>query len=57
MSKKTEFLSFRTTEENYDHLKDIRDKYDFPIGNTIHRMIEYFAKNGDAEKTFKELMK
>ena len=57
MSKKTEFLSFRTTEENYDHLKDIRDKYDFPVGNTIHRMIEYFAKSGDAKKTFVELTK
>ena len=57
MSKKTEFLSFRTTEENHKHLKAIQDRYDLPIGNTIHRMIEYFAKSGSAEKTFKELTK
>ena len=55
MSKKTEFLSFRTTGENHDHLKAIQEKYDLPIGNTIHRMIEYFAKSQSAEKTFKEL--
>ena len=57
MSKKTEKITFRTTEENANHLADIQDRYDLPIGNTIHRMIEYFAKSGNAEKTFKELMK
>ena len=57
MSKKTEKITFRTTDENLKHLQGIQDKYDFPIGNTIHRMIDYFAKDGDIEKTFKELMK
>jgi len=56
MSKKTEFLSFRTTEENHNHLKAIQEKYDLPIGNIIHRMIESFAKRGDAKKTFEELI-
>jgi len=57
MSKKTEFLSFRTTEENHNHLKAIQEKYDLPIGNIIHRMIESFAKDGDVDKAFKRIMK
>ena len=57
MVKKSERVTIRTTEQNVKHLQDIQDKYDLPIANTIHRMIEYFAKKGDAEKTFKELMK
>ena len=57
MSKKTEFLSFRTTEENLKHIQEIQDKYDLPIGNIIGRMIEYFAKHNDPKKTFEELMK
>ena len=57
MVKKSERVTIRTTEQNVKHLQDIQDKYDLPIANTIHRMIEYFAKKGDAEKTFKELTK
>ena len=57
MSKKTEFLSFRTTGECHDHLKAIQEKYDLPIGNIIHRMIESFAKDGDVDKAFKRIMK
>ena len=57
MGKKSEFLSFRTTAKNHNHLKAIHVKYDLPIGHIIHRMIEYFAKSGSAEKTFKELTK
>jgi len=56
MSKKSEFLSFRTTEECHNYLKDINAKYDLPIGNIIHRMIDYFAKDGDVGKTFKDIM-
>tara|TARA_B110001454_G_scaffold124856_1_gene116499 strand:- start:347 stop:517 length:171 start_codon:yes stop_codon:yes gene_type:complete len=56
MSKKTEFLSFRTTEENHNHLKAIQEKYDLPIGNIIHRMIESFAKDGNVDSTFKKIM-
>ncbi len=55
MSKKTEKITFRTTEECTKHLDAIQERYDLPVGNTIHRMIEYFAKSGSAEKTFKEL--
>ena len=57
MNKKTEFLSFRTTEDNHNHLKAIQEKYDLPISNIIHRMIDYFAKDGNVEKTFRELTK
>ena len=55
MSKKTEKITFRTTEENTKHLEDIQEKYDLPIGNIIHRMIQYFSKSGSAENTFKKL--
>ena len=57
MNKKTEFLSFRTTEDTHNHLKAIQEKYDLPISNIIHRMIDYFAKDGNVEKTFRELTK
>ena len=57
MTKKTEKITFRTTDENLKHLQDFQEKYDFPIGNTIHRMIQYFAKKGDVKNTFDELTK
>ena len=57
MSKKSERVTIRTTTENIKHLQGVQDKYELPVANIIHRMINYFAKNGDAEKTFKELMK
>ena len=57
MSKKSEKITFRTTAECTKHLEDIQERYDLPIGNTIHRMIEYFANDGDAKKTFEELHK
>ncbi len=56
MSKKSERVTFRTTEDNIKHLQDIQEKYDLPIANTIHRMIKYFAKDEDVDKTFKKLM-
>ena len=57
MSKKTERITFRTTEENNKHLEDIQAKYDLPIGDIVHRMIRYFAKSKNAKKTFEELHK
>ena len=57
MSKKSEKVTFRTTDENIKHLQAIQDRYDLPIGHIIHKMIEYFAKDNDVEKTFKELHK
>jgi len=57
MSKKNNRITFRTTDENLKHLQSIQERYDFPISNTIHRMVEYFAKGGNVEKTFKELTK
>ena len=56
MSKKSERVTIRTTEENVKHLQDIQEKYDLPIANTIHRMIKYFAKDNNVDKTFKKLM-
>ena len=57
MGKKNNRITFRTTDENLKHLQSIQERYDFPISNTIHRMVEYFAKGGNVEKTFKELTK
>ncbi len=57
MSKKSERVTFRTTEDNIKHLQDVQDKYDLPIANIVHRMIKYFAKDDDADKTFKRIMK
>ena len=57
MDKKSEFLSFRTTDSNHKHLKDIQEKYELPIGDIIHRMIRYFAKDGDTKKSFDKMTK
>ena len=57
MSKKSEKITFRTTDENLRHLQAIQDRYDLPIGHIIHRMIDFFAKEEDVEKTFKDLHK
>ena len=48
-------ITFRTNDECNDHLKAIQDKYELPISDIVHRMIRYFAKSGDAMKTFNEL--
>ena len=55
MSKKKNRITFRTTDENLEHLQDIQERYDLSISNAIHRMIKYFAKDGDAKKTFEKL--
>ena len=57
MSKKSEFLSFRTTIKNHKHLRAIKSKYDMSVGDIIHRMIGHFADDGDVKKTFDKLMK
>ena len=57
MSKKSEFLSFRTTIKNHKHLKSIKSKYDMSIGDIVHRMIGYFADDGDAKDTIDKLLK
>ena len=57
MSKKSERITFRTTEECKNHLKAVNQKYQLSESDIIHRMIEYFAKSGDAKKTFVELTK
>jgi len=56
MSKKSERVTFRTTEECTNHCKAVSDRYDLPVSDIIHRMINYWAKDGDVEKTFKVLM-
>ena len=57
MSKKSEFLSFRTTVKNHKHLKSIKSKYDMSVGDVIHRMIGHFADSGDAKDTGDKLLK
>ena len=57
MSKKSEFLSFRTTVKNHKHLKSIKSKYDMSVGDIIHRMIGHFADSGDAKDTIDKLLK
>ena len=56
MSKKNNRITFRTTDENLKHLQSIQERYDLPIGNIIHRMIESFAKDGNVDSTFKKIM-
>ena len=56
MNKKSERVTFRTTEECTKHCKAVSDRYDLPVSDIIHRMINYWAKDGDVEKTFKDLM-
>ena len=56
MSKKTERITFRTTDECNNHLKDIHKRYDLPISDIVHRMVQYFAKSGDAGDTGEKLL-
>ena len=57
MSKKHVFLSFRTTTKASKHLKSIKAKYNLTIGDIVHRMIGYFADDGDAKDTIDKLLK
>jgi len=55
--KKSSFLSFRTTEENEDFLKEIAELDERSVSSVISKMIGYFRSKGDAKKTIKELNK
>ena len=57
MAKKSVFFNFRTTAKNFKHLKAVNKKYDLPLSDIIHRMISYFADNGDAGDTGDKLLK
>ena len=53
--KKTSFLSFRTSQENEDFLKEIAELDERSVSSTISKMIGYFRSKGDAKKTIREL--
>jgi len=55
--KKSSFLSFRTTEENEDFLKEVAELDERSVSSVISKMIGYFRSKGDAKKTIKELNK
>ena len=55
--KKTSFLSFRTSQENEDFLKDIAEMDERSLSSVISKMIGYFRSKGDARKTIRELNK
>ena len=55
--KKDSFLSFRTTKENEDFLKDIAEMDERSVSSVISKMIGYFRSKGDARKTIRELNK
>ena len=57
MNKKTEKLTFRTTAENEDFLKDIAELDERSVSSVISKMIGYFRSKGDAKKTIRELNK
>ena len=57
MGKKPEKLSFYTSVKNHKHLKAINKDFGFSVGDTIHRMIEFFAKDGNTKKTIGKLLK
>ena len=55
--KKTSFLSFRTTKENEDFLKDIAEMDERSLSSVISKMIGCFRSKGDAKQTIRELNK
>ena len=57
MSKKPEKLSFYTSTKNHKYLKAINKDFNFSVGDSIHRMIEYFVKDGNTKKTIDKLLK
>jgi hypothetical protein len=57
MSKKPEKLSFYTSVKNHKHLKAINKDFGFSVGDTIHRMIDFFAKDGNTKNTIDKLLK
>ena len=55
--KKDSFLSFRTTKENEDFLKDIAELDERSLSSVISKMIGYFRRKGGARNTIRELNK
>tara|TARA_B100001250_G_C19569658_1_gene687072 strand:+ start:630 stop:800 length:171 start_codon:yes stop_codon:yes gene_type:complete len=55
--KKSSFLSFRTTQENEEFLKEIAELDERSVSSVISKMIGYFRIKGDAKKTIQELNK
>ena len=55
--KKTSFMSFRTTKENEDFLKDIAEFDERSLSSTISKMIGYFRRQWDHKQTARELNK
>jgi len=55
--KKTSFISFRTTKENEDFLKEIAELDERSVSSVISKMIGHFRAKGDARKTIRELNK
>ena len=43
--KKTEFISFRTTEEIKTLLEELSEKHDRPLSDVIHQLLKSFIKN------------
>ena len=55
--KKTSFLSFRTSQENEDFLKDIAEMDERSLSSVISKMIGYFRRKGDARDFIKDMNK
>jgi len=43
--KKTEFISFRTTEEIKTLLEELSEKHDRPLSDVIHQLLKSFINN------------
>ena len=43
--KKTEFISFRTTEEIKTMLEELSEKHDRPLSDVIHQLLKSFINN------------
>jgi len=43
--KKSEFISFRTTEEVKILLEQLGEKHDRPLSDVIHQLLKSFTKN------------
>jgi len=43
--KKSEFISFRTTEDVKNMLDELGEINDRPLSDVIHQLLRYFVKN------------
>jgi len=50
MDKKTELLSFRTTEDNLKYLKSLAEMDDRSLSYVLNKLIEMFRRKGVALK-------